>query len=91
MAKTGDILFFSLDDKHSYRTIKDLTLLNIILKPEYYYNELLHREHALLELPPFIRLLDKEREDCLRLMRYAMEEFDCKKSGRVERNIRTPF
>ena len=80
-AKTGDVLFFGLNDKHSYRAIKDMTILNIILKREYYYNELLHQEHALLELPSFIRLPDKEKQDCLRLMRYAMQEFDAKKIG----------
>lgn len=81
LAHAGDIFFFDVGDKHSYHVIKDYTMLNIILKPEFYHNELLHREHALLVLPPFIRLPDKEKENCMRLMRYAMEEYDVKRVG----------
>lgn len=79
--RTGDICFFDVNDKHSFRCDKDLTILNVMLRPDYFYNELLGRERALLELPSFIRLLEKDRQNCLNMMRLAMEEYDKKQVG----------
>lgn len=74
--RTGDICFLDVNDKHSFYCEKDLTILNVMLRPDYFYNELLGREQALLELPSFIRLLEKDRQNCLSMMHLAMEEYD---------------
>ncbi|MBQ9860533.1 MAG: AraC family transcriptional regulator [Clostridia bacterium] len=74
--RTGDICFFNVNDKHSFYAEKDLTILDLLIKPDYFYNELLGQEQALLELPSFIRLLEKDKRACLDMMRLAMEEYD---------------